>query len=131
MADMARPHVLTPAGGAIESSEQGRSQAEAARPAARERQGKALVVAGWITAVIGIVLYCAASFAGETDADLAAILFHGAVPAARAALVVIGCGTLLWVVGTVVHANAALDGAEVEPSGREGDAGRPASRRDG
>ncbi|HET7754526.1 MAG TPA: hypothetical protein VFK85_11510 [Anaeromyxobacteraceae bacterium] len=84
----------------------------------RKRLGKTLVVAGWISAVIGVVLYCVASFAGDADADLAAIVLHGAVPAARAALAVIGGGTLLWIVGSVVHINAALDEADLE-SGRD------------
>lgn len=84
----------------------------------RKRLGKTLVVAGWISAVIGVVLYCVASFAGDADADLASIVLHGAIPAARAALAVIGGGTLLWIVGSVVHINAALDEADLE-SGRD------------
>jgi hypothetical protein len=81
---------------------------------ARKRHGKTFIVAGWIAAMIGVVLYCAASFAADADADLAAIVLHGTVPAARAALAVIGGGTLLWIVGSVMHINAALDEADLD-----------------
>ena len=124
---MTRPTVMTPADVAIESKDPARPSpraAAAARPQARERQGKRLVVTGWITAVVGIVLYCAASFAGGADADLGAVLFHGAIPAARAALLVVGAGTLLWIVGSVVHTNAVLDGADGEPVHGDERAGR-------
>ena len=80
-----------------------------ARPDLRLRQGKALVVAGWITAMVGVLIYCVASFAAGADVDLTAILLHGAVPAARVGLIVVGVGTLVWFVGSVVHLNAALD----------------------
>ncbi len=115
---MNRPTVLTP-GTALLLNRARRRASAAERRARAERRlklGTALVVGGWVIALAGVVLYCVASFAGESDADLAAILLHGAVPAARAGLFVVGGGTLLWIVGSVLHAGAALDGA----AGREG-----------
>jgi hypothetical protein len=93
------------------------------RADARQRRGKVLVVAGWIVAVVGVVVYCAASFAAEPSADLAAIVFEGAAPAARGGLLVIGVGTLTWIVGSILHTIAMLDSDVVEPgeeSGRSG-----------
>ena len=93
------------------------------RAEARQRRGKVLVVAGWIVAVVGVVVYCAASFAAEPSADLAAIVFEGAAPAARAGLLVIGVGTLTWIIGSILHTIAVLDpdggeaGEESGPSG--------------
>lgn len=110
---MTRPNVLTPPGSVrLHPGRRGRPSrpvAERARPEVRQRQGKLLVVAGWITAMVGVVVYCVASFATGSDAGLAAILLDGAIPAARAGLFVIGGGTLLWVVGSVMHLNASLD----------------------
>lgn len=92
-----------------------------ARREARQRLGKVLVVAGWGIAVLGVAIYCVASFAAAPEADLAAILLHGAIPAARGGLAVIGAGTLVWLVGSILHLNASLDAADEE---REGPAGR-------
>lgn len=86
-----------------------------ARPDLRLRRGKAMVVAGWITAMVGVLVYCVASFAAGADVDLAAILLDGAVPAARVGLIVVGLGTLVWLVGSVIHMNAALDLRDAGP----------------
>lgn len=115
---MTRPTVLTPPGSVrLHFGRRGpRSRAvERARPEDRQRLGKLLVVAGWIVAMVGVAVYCVASFAAESDAGLAAILLDGAIPAARAGLLVIGGGTLMWLVGSVLHLNASLDVADGEP----------------
>lgn len=78
-------------------------------------QGKVLVVAGWLAAVAGMLVYCMASFAGRPDADLGAIALHGAIPAARAGLFLAGCGTLTWIVGSVLYLEASLDVPGDEP----------------
>jgi hypothetical protein len=118
---MTRPSSLEAAGGlAMEShGRSGRAPSGGARSVAGRKRGRALVVAGWVVAMVGVVLYCAASFADASGADLAAIVFRGAVPAARAALLVIGAGTLVWLVGTVLHLSAELDAAYGEPAGGE------------
>lgn len=106
---MNRTTVFTPGVG-VGSSAQDRRAARS-RPELRARRGKILVVAGWVVALAGIVVYCVATFASQSDADLAAILLHGAIPAARGGLGVIGLGTLMWLIGSVIHANAVLDRA--------------------
>ncbi len=120
---MNRPTVLTPLGRAIgvpRTRSTSSRTLEQARLEATQRRGKALVVAGWISAVIGVVLYCVASFGAGADADLAAIVLHGAVPAARAALVIVAGGTLLWIVGSVMHMTALLDAADLDARRRAG-----------
>src|SRR5512146_31575 len=126
---MDRPSVLTPADRlAIDSTTRSTSPRalQRARFETRQRQGKTLVVAGWISAMLGVVLYCIASFSGDANADLAAIVLHGAIPAARAALVIVGGGTLLWIIGSVLHATAVLDAADLDA--RKGAGGDPGER---
>lgn len=123
---MNRPTVLTPAGHAMIQSTRHTLSPQAlerARSERRQRQGKALIVAGWIAAVVGVVLYCVASFTADEGVDLAAIVLHGAIPAARAALVIVGGGTLLWITGSVMHTNALLDASELDV-GKRDDGGR-------
>lgn len=115
---MNRTTVFTPTGGVRVDSSASDRRASRPRPEVRQRQGKLLVVAGWGVALVGVVVYCVATFAAASDADLAAILLHGAIPAARAGLGVIGLGTLMWLVGSIVHTNAVLDRAG-EPGGSE------------
>jgi hypothetical protein len=117
---MTRPSVLTSPGSVRlhRRRSPSRSPAERARPEARQRLGKLFVVVGWIVAMVGVGVYCVASFAAESDAGLAAILLDGAIPAARAGLFVIGGGTLLWLIGSVMHLNASLDVSDDEPRAR-------------
>lgn len=120
---MNRPVVSPPAPGVgLPSSlrSHGRPAAARTRPEILQRRGKVLVVAGWITAMLGVALYCLASFAADPGADLPDML--RAVPATRAGFMVIGAGTLAWVIGSVMHLDAALDAGD-QPSG-------PDSRRD-
>jgi hypothetical protein len=90
----------------------GSLELEQARVESRQRKGKVLVIAGWIFALVGVVLYCVGTFAADPEADLAAIVLTGAVPSARAALVIIACGTVIWIAGSIMHLGAALDAAE-------------------
>ena len=67
---------------------------------ARLRSGRALVIAGFILSILGIVFYCVDSFAaiGQPDA-----------PLISGNLSVLGAGVLMWVVGAVKYLNAAID----------------------
>lgn len=118
---MNRTTVFTPGAG-VGSSARDRRAARS-RPELRARRGKILVVAGWVVALVGIVVYCAATFASQSDADLGAILLHGAIPAARGGLGVIGLGTLMWLIGSVIHAGAVLDRAGEPLAPRRGPPG--------
>ncbi len=84
--------------------------ADRAQPEVRQRRGKRLVVAGWVVAMLGVGLYCAASFAADASLDLPDML--RAFPVARAGLALIGFGTLVWAIGSVMHLRAALDAGE-------------------
>jgi hypothetical protein len=79
------------------------------RPEAMQRNGKALVVAGWAVTLIGVVLYCATTFAGGVDADMGELLTKNVVPFARATLAVMGIGTALWLAGSFVYLKGAMD----------------------
>ncbi len=79
--------------------------ADETRPAASRRRGKVLVVAGWIVAVSGILLYCAASLATNSSADLAAVVLDGELPVARLGLLAMGVGTVTWILGSLLDLN--------------------------
>jgi len=126
---MSRPSVFTPrpaVGSPSSNTATRESRAADERLQARKRSGKALVVAGWVTALVGVVLYCVASFAAGADAGLAEIL-RGEIPAAVSGLIVIGGGTLMWIVGTVMHLGAELDAAERADAAEEASTDRSSS----
>lgn len=81
----------------------------AAKAASREKAGKRMIVAGFVIAVLGIVLYCVASFAGDVGDDMGDVLLRNAVPYARATLAVIGLGTLVWLVGSITYLRGVMD----------------------
>lgn len=93
----------------------------AAKAAARQRNGKRMIVAGFVIAVVGVVLYCAASFAGDLSADMGDVLFRNAVPYARATLAVIGLGTAVWLVGSITYLNGVMDAGDAGEGGEGGD----------
>lgn len=82
------------------------------RPDAQQRNGKILVVSGWVLTVASAVLYCLACFGAAADADVGEILANGSVPYARTALGVAGIGTLLWLVGSFTYLRAAMEALE-------------------
>jgi hypothetical protein len=81
----------------------------AAKAEARQRAGKRMILAGFVIAIVGVVLYCVACFAGGASAGMDDILFRNAVPFARSMLAVLGFGTLLWLVGSFVFLRGAMD----------------------
>jgi hypothetical protein len=85
------------------------SLTRAATAERRQKTGKRMIVAGFVIAVAGVVLYCLASFAGDLGAGMGDVLVHDAVPHARATLAVIGLGTLVWLVGSIKYLNGVMD----------------------
>lgn len=79
------------------------------RAESQQRKGKAMVVAGWVVTLLGVVLYCAATFSAGVDADMGALLTENVVPFAHATLAVMGLGTLLWLTGSFVYLKGAMD----------------------
>jgi|GEM_PF-1365003 len=100
------------AGHAHEVERPARPSPRLADALARQRTGRRFIVAGFVVSVVGVVLYCVASFAGGLDADMGDLLFRNSVPYARATLGIIGLGTLVWLVGSVKYLHAVMDGAE-------------------
>lgn len=87
---------------------------------ARQRNGKRMIFAGFGITILGVVLYCAACFAGGMDAEMGDILLRNVVPFARATLAVVGLGTLVWLVGSFTYLRGAMD-ADEQGSGEQRD----------
>lgn len=79
--------------------------------AARMRRGRALVVSGFAVAVLGVVGYCAACFAGGMHHALGELLLESSTPFVTT-LVVIGLGTALWLAGSITYLSGAMDAEE-------------------
>ena len=91
-----------------------RSAFARARPRlAAERTILAMILAGFIITIVGVVLYCGVCFAGGMDAEMGDVLLRNAVPFAGATLAVMGLGTLVWLAGSVTFLRGAMDADEV------------------
>lgn len=84
----------------------------ASRAETMQKNGKGMILAGFVITVVGVVLYCLACFAGGVDAGMGDILFRNAVPFARATLGILGVGTLVWLVGSFTYLRGAMDADE-------------------
>lgn len=67
----------------------------------RIHNGKNLVIAGFGIAILGIVLYCMASFSVGFGQDEPVFI--------KESLGIVGVGVLVWLIGTVKYLNAAID----------------------
>jgi hypothetical protein len=110
---MSRPDVLTPATGAGSHSRGARdrtSRRDASGARSEVRQPcEALIVAGLLSAMLGVTFYCVASLVDGPDVGLATVVLDGVAPAARAGLVAAGAGALMWLVGSMLYLGAAVD----------------------
>lgn len=86
---------------------------ETASPAqlgeAAQRRGKRLIYAGFAITILGVVLYCLVCFAGGMNVELGDVLLQNSVPFTRVTLVILGLGTLSWLVGTFSYLRAVMD----------------------
>ncbi len=80
-----------------------------ARAEQRMRRGKRLVISGFIVAVVGIVAYCVACFTAAVNQELGSALLESPGWLVGPTLGMIGLGTLLWLVGSFVYLNGAMD----------------------
>ena len=67
----------------------------------RIRNGKNLVIAGFVISIVGIILYCMASFSTGFGQDEPVFI--------KESLGVVGAGVLVWLVGAIKYLNAAID----------------------
>ena len=74
-------------------------------PEKRMRDGRRLVLAGFVIAVLGIVAYCFVGLSAPASAEIVS----GPADMIGPALGVIGIGTLLWLVGSFVFLRGAMD----------------------
>lgn len=96
-----------------------RPVSRAARAESLQKSGKSWIFAGFVITIVGVVLYCAACFAGGMDADMGDVLFRNAVPFASGTLAVLGLGTLVWLVGSFTYLKGAMEAEE--DKGQEGE----------
>ncbi len=80
-----------------------------ARAEQRMQRGKRLVISGFIVAVLGIVTYCVASFSAGVNMELGAAFLENPWQLVGLPLGMIALGTLLWLVGSFVYLDAAMD----------------------
>lgn len=74
----------------------------------RIRRGRALVIGGFVVTILGVIGYCAVTFAGGMHLGVAELLLESTTPFVTT-LVVIGAGTLLWLVGSMMYLIGAVD----------------------
>lgn len=84
----------------------------------RMRRGKRLVISGFVVAVIGIIAYCVVCLSAAVNPDLGSTLLKSPGWLAGPTLGTIGLGTLLWLVGSFIYLNGAMDsdanGSDIE-----------------
>ncbi len=87
-----------------------------ARAEQRMRRGKELVINGFIVAMVGIVAYCVTTFSALENQELGSNLLESPGWLIWPTLGLIGLGTLLWLVGSFVYLNGAMDS---DPNGSD------------
>jgi len=82
-----------------EMTREGSSEMSSSRT--RIRNGKNLVITGFVIAILGIVLYCMSSFSVSLSQNEPVFI--------KESLGIVGAGVLVWLVGAVKYLNAAID----------------------
>jgi len=75
----------------------------------RMRHGKQLVISGFVVAVLGIIAYCGVCFRAAANQELGSTLLESPGWVGGPTLGIIGVGTLLWLVGSFIYLNGAMD----------------------
>lgn len=73
------------------------------------RRGQTLVISGFVVAIIGVVFYCVVSFVGSAKQEWSPFLSSHTHPIFLIALGIIGIGTLLWVIGSIMYLTGAME----------------------
>ncbi|NUQ74100.1 MAG: hypothetical protein HUU21_11140 [Polyangiaceae bacterium] len=74
-----------------------------------QRDGKKMVIAGFVITILGVVMYCAVNFAGEMTDGMNGLAFRNVVPFTWGTLAVLGLGTLIWLVGSFTYLRGMMD----------------------
>ncbi|KAA0232303.1 MAG: hypothetical protein EDR02_18065 [Actinobacteria bacterium] len=80
-----------------------------ARAEGMMRRGKRLVISGFAVSLVGIIGYCVVSLSASINEDVGASFLQNPGPLVGPALVVLGLGTLLWLVGSFLYLRGAMD----------------------
>ena len=86
------------------------SKAEVYARAERQmRRGKRLVIGGFVVAVVGIVAYCVVGLSAGVNQQTGSAFLESSGWLFGATLGIIGLGTLLWLVGSILYVNGGMD----------------------
>jgi hypothetical protein len=87
-----------------------RTKAEVhARAERHMRSGKRLVISGFVVAVLGIVAYCFVGLSAGVNQQTGSAFLESAGWLTGATLGIVGLGTLLWLVGSVLYVSGGMD----------------------
>ncbi len=75
----------------------------------RMRYGRKLVISGAIIAILGIICRCIVSFSVDIGPTIGVIYVRDPERFLGPTLGVIGLGTLMWLIGSFVYLNGAMD----------------------
>ncbi len=80
------------------------------------RRGQRLVISGFVVAVLGIIAYCVICLSAAVNQELGSSLLESPGWLAGSTFGIIGLGTLLWLAGSFIYLNGAMDS---DPSGSD------------
>lgn len=69
--------------------------------------GKRVVIAGFVIAILGVIVYCLACFNSDLNQQFGNMEHTSGLLASS--LGTIGLGTLLWLIGSFIHLKAAME----------------------
>ena len=87
-----------------------RTRAEVHASAERQMQrGKRLVISGFVVAVLGIVAYCCVGLSAGVNQQTGSAFLESSGWLHGTTLAIIGLGTLLWLLGSILYVNGGTD----------------------
>lgn len=72
-------------------------------------KGKKITIAGFITAILGIVAYCIVGLSMGIDKDFVELSSTDGKISGSLPIALIAIGTIMWIVGQVMYLTAAVD----------------------
>lgn len=106
------PLALDPSDASPLKKDQAPQDARAIRAEGLQRDGKKMVIAGFVITILGVVMYCAVNFAGEFKTGMDDVLYRNVVPFTWSTLAILGLGTLVWMVGSFTYLRGMMDADE-------------------
>lgn len=111
-----RPWNEETAGTAPAAAETNSKAASYAKAEQKMKQGKFLVIGGFVIMLLGMVAYCFVSIGTETNQDFGLSFLSNSSWMIAPALLTMGIGSLVWLVGSFLYF---LGGLDSDPNGPE------------